>query len=810
MANGYVSQVQLPNNETYNIRDKELIPRLKATVGHSNKNLLDLKNIKVKTEYGITWTINEQGGIVTATGTVQSGKKSQLEFILKDIPSGNYYFYGCIGGSGTTYDVYCWDFTTSSRPKQWDGTTNVYSDYNLVPRQLKVVDNHEIGIALRINSGVTVNNLIFKPMVWDGSILDDTFEPYQEPTDKLIETKTRAYLNSTVGHACKNLLDMNKYTTISGISDIQINEDTGSLSFTGMGTWRSISYLVNDDISLKPNGITYILTCINNLATSTAQLAIRRGDTNVVVYTTSLSTTGKKELKFTASSEKFPNGWYVSILVTGGTSSTGSADISNLMLREASIADDAFEPYQTPTNERFKDYLPLSGGTLTRELTMSGSVVAMKGTNIDLAGDNPTSLTWSNSELCFRDNNNKRAGFINIARGTDGSTRLSIDAQCRKSDNSGDYYNGINIIARRDGTKAYSVSDPAAFRTAIGAGTSSTDTKNTAGSTDTSDKIFLIGAESQAANPQTYSDNQVYVTNGSLYLTKETDADGAKDNKPALLIGNPTGTHLELDGNEVMAKSSATTTGPLYLNSDGGLVYIKNLQVGGGTESGTLTLYGYSNGAFISGELIQPFNVSGGTITHSLPLKGGDLFGSGNLVAGEGISRSESGGIYTISTESDIVLGEIDLDNNNVDNSKNYISIDEFLNDPNQKYYIEIYYTANNGKSPSVARIPLITGIVPQNPGAVGNEFVLSITGDINTTYIRTSCFKFKTPSSSYQSIRLYGQSSYIITFTNPSGTSSETKNSYTIQKKTVSDGNYTGFWVVPYKMRFIQEKSSN
>lgn len=42
------------------------------------------------------------------------------------------------------------------------------------------------------------------------------------------------------------------------------------------------------------------------------------------------------------------------------------------------------------------------------------------------------------------------------------------------------------------------------------------DTKNTAGSTDTSSKIFLIGATSQAANPQTYSDDQVYVTSGTL------------------------------------------------------------------------------------------------------------------------------------------------------------------------------------------------------------------------------------------------------------------------------------------------------
>ena len=43
------------------------------------------------------------------------------------------------------------------------------------------------------------------------------------------------------------------------------------------------------------------------------------------------------------------------------------------------------------------------------------------------------------------------------------------------------------------------------------------DTKNTAGSTDTSSKIFLVGATSQGANPQTYSHDTVFVdTSGRL------------------------------------------------------------------------------------------------------------------------------------------------------------------------------------------------------------------------------------------------------------------------------------------------------
>ena len=54
--------------------------------------------------------------------------------------------------------------------------------------------------------------------------------------------------------------------------------------------------------------------------------------------------------------------------------------------------------------------------------------------------------------------------------------------------------------------------------TALGIPASDTNTKNTAGSTDSSSKLFLIGATSQAANPQTYSHDTAYVgTDGCLY-----------------------------------------------------------------------------------------------------------------------------------------------------------------------------------------------------------------------------------------------------------------------------------------------------
>ena len=53
------------------------------------------------------------------------------------------------------------------------------------------------------------------------------------------------------------------------------------------------------------------------------------------------------------------------------------------------------------------------------------------------------------------------------------------------------------------------------------------DTKNTAGSTDSSSKLYLVGATSQADNPQTYSDDEVYTTSGVL-TTKSVQVGGGK------------------------------------------------------------------------------------------------------------------------------------------------------------------------------------------------------------------------------------------------------------------------------------------
>ena len=86
-------------------------------------------------------------------------------------------------------------------------------------------------------------------------------------------------------------------------------------------------------------------------------------------------------------------------------------------------------------------------------------------------------------------------------------------------------------IAADSGTNQLTLSANTKYKLTAGGSTfifttpTDNDTKNTAGSTDTSSKIYLIGATSQAANPQTYSDNEVYTTSGVL-TTKKTQVGG--------------------------------------------------------------------------------------------------------------------------------------------------------------------------------------------------------------------------------------------------------------------------------------------
>ena len=62
---------------------------------------------------------------------------------------------------------------------------------------------------------------------------------------------------------------------------------------------------------------------------------------------------------------------------------------------------------------------------------------------------------------------------------------------------------------------------------------------------------------------------------GTVTLSKTTDASGTADNGPALIVGGTrTTAHMEMDSNEILAKSDGVTPAILNLNTNGGLVAI--------------------------------------------------------------------------------------------------------------------------------------------------------------------------------------------------------------------------------------------
>ena len=74
-----------------------------------------------------------------------------------------------------------------------------------------------------------------------------------------------------------------------------------------------------------------------------------------------------------------------------------------------------------------------------------------------------------------------------------------------------------------------------------------TDTKNTAGSTDSTEKLYLVGTKTQDTNPQTYSNNQVYMTNGVL-TTNSISANVIDSSNTTLTLNVNGSTLAEFDG----------------------------------------------------------------------------------------------------------------------------------------------------------------------------------------------------------------------------------------------------------------------
>lgn len=89
----------------------------------------------------------------------------------------------------------------------------------------------------------------------------------------------------------------------------------------------------------------------------------------------------------------------------------------------------------------------------------------------------------------------------------------------------------------------------------VSAASAGTDTKNTAGSTNDAAKLFIVGAKSQAANPQTFSQTNAYITAGKVY----SNAKEVVNLSDTQTLTNKTLTSPALDGTPTAPTATAGT-----------------------------------------------------------------------------------------------------------------------------------------------------------------------------------------------------------------------------------------------------------
>lgn len=219
----------------------------------SGKNILRNPNNEVSTIQGITYTKRPDGSVlVNGTSTARS-----YYYFNRVIPTaGTYMLSGCpTGGTTGTYmfEAHITKSGAESWPKDTGNGLRIEADSSTV-----------IDCCILIQSGVTVNNLVYYPMLEAGTSVTD-YEPYTagaspNPTYPQ-EVKTVTGKNEIVVSG-KNLFDVKKdlvEQTKNGVT-VTYDESDGTITLNGSCTANNtVFYLTPNAEPLLLNG-TYTLS----------------------------------------------------------------------------------------------------------------------------------------------------------------------------------------------------------------------------------------------------------------------------------------------------------------------------------------------------------------------------------------------------------------------------------------------------------------------------------------------------------------------------------------------------------------------
>lgn len=132
------------------------------------KNLLP-NNATSQTKNGVTFTVNNDKTILVNGNNDGTANSS---FIIKyySLKAGTYILNGCpSGGSSTTYRI------AIQKTSDW---SVLGLDTGSGSKQFTIDEATNVQVAIVIQKGQTISNLLFKPMIRLSSIIDDTYVPY--------------------------------------------------------------------------------------------------------------------------------------------------------------------------------------------------------------------------------------------------------------------------------------------------------------------------------------------------------------------------------------------------------------------------------------------------------------------------------------------------------------------------------------------------------------------------------------------------------------------------------------------------------
>lgn len=320
--------------------DKEIQDQVNDIVNvYNSKNLLRL-NGKTETINGVKFTPQADGTIlVNGTASADTYFAVRTYFsngILqnseyKDLIGKSLILSGCpSGGSGSTYRL---------QFHKYDGTNVIY-DYGSGSSAFTVTDassiaNVYVHVSIRIAPGITMSNVVFKPMLRLASIKDDTFVPYVPTNSELVRWDEMEIYGS------KNLLKNFASTKTENGITFTVSAD-GTVNVNGTASAQTDLIIASNYPLNKGN---YILSgCPSGGSGRTYVLFAGSGFTGSTLYDTGegkyFSILGKSQANIVI---RIMNGQTVSNLVF------------KPMIRLASVKDDTYVPY-APTNSQVLSY----------------------------------------------------------------------------------------------------------------------------------------------------------------------------------------------------------------------------------------------------------------------------------------------------------------------------------------------------------------------------------------------------------------------------------------------------------------------